>query len=147
AHADQPIALKDFDLVDAKANRKLSPLKDADGRYLGGPTDSTLMGGRWSKELAPRSDTLFWVLFDAVPAGESVRLEGPVFHNFDNLTVTQGAPPAPAPVASSAPPLQAAVLRAERADGQLHVRVRIDDPGARMSGDQVLNYADVYALD
>jgi len=50
-------------------------------------------------------------------------------------------------VASSAPSLQAAVMSAERANGQLHVRVRIDNPGDRMTGDQVLSYADVYALD
>src|SRR6185312_11658977 len=146
-HADQPIAFKDFDLVDAKANRKLFPLKDALGRYLGGPSDSAVQGGRWGKELAPRSDTLFWVLFDAAPAGDTVRLEGPVFHSFDNLTPTAGAPAAGAPVASSAPSLQAAVMSAERANGELHVRVRIDNPGDRMTGDQVLSYADVYALD
>ncbi|HLK24731.1 MAG TPA: OmpA family protein [Caulobacteraceae bacterium] len=144
--ADEPVAFKDFDLVDAKANRKLSPLKDADGRYLAGPADSTLQGGRWGKELAPRSDTLFWVLFDAIPAGDTVRLEGPLFHGFDNLAVTQQAP-SPAAVASSARPLRAMVVSAERANGVMRVRIRIDSPGGRMTGDEVLNYADVYALD
>ena len=147
AHAAAPVYFKDFDLVDAKGNRKFFPLKDASGRYLGGPANSEQQGGRWDKELAPHSDTVFWVLFDALPPGETVRLEGPLFHGFDNLTVTQTAPPAPSPVASSAPPLQAAVVGADRAQGQLHVRVRLDNPGDRTAGDAVIDYADVYALD
>ncbi len=147
AHADTPVYFKDFDLVDAKANRKFFPLKDAGGRYLGGPADSDLQGGRWDKELAARSDTVFWVLFDALPPGDTVRLEGPLFRGFDNLTITQAAPPASAPVASSAPPLQAAVVSAERADGQLHVRMRLDNPGETTAGDAVIDYANVYALD
>jgi hypothetical protein len=54
---------------------------------------------------------------------------------------------APGPVTVSAPPLTATVLAADRADGQLHVRVRIANPGEAAATGAVLNYADVHALD
>ncbi|HVN00870.1 MAG TPA: OmpA family protein [Caulobacteraceae bacterium] len=147
AHAAAPVYFKDFALIDAKANRRYSPVKDANGRYLAGPADSDQQGGRWDVQLAPHSDTLAWVLFDALPAGEVVRLEGPVVGGFDNLSIAETAPPAPGPVASSAYPLQAAVISADRAQGQLHVRVRLDNPGDANVANAVIGYADVYALD
>jgi hypothetical protein len=58
-------------IVDAKANKKYFPLKDANGHYLAGPISDWNGGGRWLVKLPPRSGTLLWVLFDAVAAGNS----------------------------------------------------------------------------
>ncbi len=134
-------------IVDAKANKKYFPLKDANGRYLAGPTSDWNGGGRWFPKLLPGSDTLLWVLFDTVPAGDTVTVDGPLFHSFDNVSVTKTPPPPGQEAISSVPPLRASVSSATRQDGQLRVRLKIVNPENRRIGSHTLFYRDVYALD
>ena len=54
------INFADISIVDAKANKKLSPLKDANGHFLAGPISDWNGGGRWFPKLMAKSDTLVW---------------------------------------------------------------------------------------
>ena len=145
--AQHPIEFGEVVLIDRKANKKYFPLKDAEGRFLAGPAESRIAGGRWDVRLVPHSDTLMWVLFDAIPGTGPVTVEGPIFHSFDGVPIAQGPPPASLDVASSLPPLRASVVSATRAEGELKVRLKITKPGGERALNRVINYSAVYALD
>jgi len=145
--AQKPLQLGEVVIIDKKANKKYFPLKDANSRFLGGPADSALNGGRWDVRLAPKSTSLLWVLFDAVSPGANVSVEGPVFHSFDNVTVSDGPPAANEELASSLPPMRASLVTATRAAGQLKVRIKVMRPSAQNPVNRPINYADVYAVD
>ena len=134
-------------VIDAKANKKLFPLKDANGHFLAGPVSDWNGGGRWFPKLPPGSDTLVWALFDAVAGSGPVTVEGPVFHSFANVAIKDGPPEPGREVASSVPPLRASVTDATRADGQLKLRIKITNPEKVRIGSHTLFYRDVYALD
>lgn len=134
-------------VIDAKANKKYFPLKDANGRYLAGPISDWNGGGRLFAKLPPQSDLLVWVLFDAIPGGGSVTVKGPLFSSFEKVALTDG-PPAPGrDVASSAPPSRASLLSATREDRQLNIRLKVVNPGAKRAEGHFVSYQDVYALD
>lgn len=137
----------DIVIVDAQANRKHFPLKDANGHFLAGPISDWNGGGRWFPKLLAKSDTLVWVLFEAVRSGATVSVEGPVFHSFGKLAATDGPPQGGLEVASSVPPLRASVVSADRSDGQLKVQLRIVNPEKTRIGSHTVFYRDVYALD
>ena len=105
-----------------------------------------LPGGRWFPRLLANSDTLIWVLFDAVSSGNPIRVEGPFFHSFADVSIANAPPPAGQNVASSVPPLRASVQSATRAQGQLKVQIKIINPGGRI-GSHTVSYRDVNALD
>jgi outer membrane protein OmpA-like peptidoglycan-associated protein len=134
-------------VIDPKANRKLFPLKDANRHFLAGPISDWNGGGRWFPKLLARSDTLVWLLFDTVPSGDAVTVEGPVIRSFANLAVSEEPPKPGEDVASSVPPLRAAITSATRADGQLKVTLRIVNPEKVRIGSHTVSYRDVYALD
>jgi outer membrane protein OmpA-like peptidoglycan-associated protein len=145
--AQKPLEYGELVIIDRKANKKYFVLKDANGQFLAGPAESQLAGGRWDVRLAPHSDTLMWALFQALPDATVVGVEGPIFHAFDNVPIAQ-TPPAPGQeLASSLPPLQASVVSADRADGQLKVRLKITSPGSQHPANRTVNYARAYALD
>jgi outer membrane protein OmpA-like peptidoglycan-associated protein len=147
ASARQALDFASIVIIDPKANKKYFALKDASGHFLAGPVSDWNGGGRWFPKLLPESDTLVWVLFDSVASGATVTVQGPIFHSFDKVAVTQ-TPPAPGQeVPSSAPPLRASLVSATRADGQLKVRVRITNSGRTPIGSHTVSYQDVYALD
>ena len=145
--AQKPIEYGELLLIDRKANKKYFVLKDAEGHFLAGPADTQLAGGRWDVRLAPHSETLMWALFQALPGAASVNVEGPVVHSFDNVPITQGPPSPGQELASSLPPLKASVLSANRAEGQLKVRLKLTSPGSQRAINRVVNYSRVYALD
>jgi outer membrane protein OmpA-like peptidoglycan-associated protein len=136
-------------IIDPKANKKYFSLKDANKHFLAGPISDWNGGGRWFPRLLPNSDTVIWLLFDAVAHGGAIRIEGPIFHSIENLTVTDAAPAPGQSVGSSVHPLQASIRSATRADGQLKVRLKIVNPEKTRirSGLPAVRYADVYALD
>lgn len=134
-------------VIDPKANKKHFALKDATDHFLAGPISDWNGGGRWFPKLEPQSDTIAWILFDAVPSGNSISLEGPLFHSMGNLAVTEGAPSPNQEMKSSLPPLQASVLSADRSLGQLKVRLKIVNPATKPVASRTVSYRDVYALD
>ena len=147
AASHQPLDFAQVVIIDPKANKKHFALKDATGHFLAGPISDWNGGGRWFPRLEPQSDTIAWMLFDAVPSGSTVSLEGPLFHSMSNLTVTEGAPSSSQELKSSVPPLQASILSADRAQGQLKVRLKVVNPGAKPVASRTVSYRDVYALD
>jgi outer membrane protein OmpA-like peptidoglycan-associated protein len=134
-------------VIDAKANKKFFPLKDANGNFLAGPISDWNGGGRWFPRLEPGSDTLVWLLFDTVSVGNPLRIEGPFFHSFSGPAVTNAPPAAGQDVTSSVPPLRASVQSATRAEGQLKVRLKIVNPASARIGSHTVSYKDAYALD
>ena len=149
AASSQAIDYSKVVVIDPKANKKYFPLKDANKHFLAGPISDWNGGGRWFPRLLPNSDTVMWVLFDAVSHGNAIRIEGPIFHSIEDVKVTE-TPPAPAQdVASTVPPLLASIRSAKRAEGQLKVRLKIINPEKKRirSGLPAVRYADVYALD
>jgi outer membrane protein OmpA-like peptidoglycan-associated protein len=134
-------------VIDPKANKKHFALKDANGHFLAGPISDWNGGGRWFPKLEAQSDTVVWMLFDAVQSGSAINVEGPLFHSMNNLAVVDGAPSNGQQVASSVPPLQASILSADRAQGQLKVRLKIVNPGKKQITSHTVSYRDVYALD
>ena len=134
-------------IVDPKANKKLFPLKDANGHFLAGPISDWNGGGRWFPKLLARSDTLVWILFDAATSGDAVTVEGPVFRSFANVAISKDPPQPGQEIASSVPPLRASVTSATRAEGQLKVQLKITNPEKARIGSHTVPYRDVYALD
>jgi len=149
AAASQAIDYSKVLVIDPKANKKYFPLKDANGHFLAGPISDWNGGGRWFPRLLPNSDTIMWVLFDAISQGDAIRLEAPVVHAFEKLSVTTEAPSQSGEVTSSVQPLRAKLQSATRAEGQLKVRLKIVNPERKRvrAGLPALRYADVYALD
>ena len=141
----QALNYADVVIVDAKANKKYFPLKDANGHYLAGPISNWGGGGQWWVKLPPRSDTLMWVLFDAVASGAKVSPQGPLIGRFDKLSVSEAGPNQKQEVGGPAG-LRATVLSAARAEGQLTVRIKLvnENTPERPSA---LAFSDVYALD
>lgn len=133
-------------IVDPKANKKHYALKDAGGHFLAGPISDWNGSGRWFPKIDPGADTLVWVLFDAVPSGSVVTVEGPLIGTFDQVAVGDAPPPSAAPV-SSVPPLQASLVSAIRAEGRLKVQLKLVNPGPKAVASHTVAYADVYALD
>jgi len=134
-------------IIDPQANKKSFPLKDANEHFLAGPVSDWNGGGRWFPKLLPNSDTLIWVLFDAVPGDHAIRIEGPFFHSFPESGVSDAAPDSHKDVASSVPPLHATLESATRADGQLKVQLKVTNPTGGRIGSHTVSYKDVYALD
>lgn len=147
AVSHQAIDYSQVVVIDPQANKKSFPLKDANEHFLAGPISDWNGGGRWFPKLLPNSDTLIWVLFDAVPNDHAIRIEGPFFHSFSESGVSDAAPDSRKDVASSVPPLRAAVESATRADGQLKVQLKVTNPGGGRIGSHTVSYKDVYALD
>jgi len=132
-------------IVDAKANKKYFPLKDANGHYLAGPISNWGDGGQWSPVLPAQSEALVWVLFDAATSGGRVSVQAPVVGRFDDLTVSE-APPDQGQEVGGPQGLRGSVLSAARAEGQLKVRVKVLNQNVPMRPSPVY-YRDVYALD
>ena len=149
AAASQAIDYSKVVVIDPKANKKYFALKDANGHFLAGPVSDWNGGGRWFPRLPPNSDTVMWVLFDAVSQGNAIRVEAPLVHSFENLRVTEAAPAQGREVASSVQPLHASVQSATRAERQLKVQLKIVNPERKRvrGGLPALRYADVYVLD
>lgn len=141
-----PIDFGQLTVVDPQAKKKHYALKDAGGHFLAGPISDWNGSGRWFPKIDPGADTLVWALFEGVPAGSTVTVEGPIVGSFDQVKVADTAPPSAEPV-SSVPPLQASVLSANRADGKLKVQLKLVNPGAKPVPSHTVVYADVYALD
>ena len=137
----------DVHLIDKRANRKQFPLKDANGHFLAGPVADWNEGGRWFLKLPRDADTTLWVLFDPVSPGASVTVEVPFLQPFTDVSVSEGPPAQGAMVPSSAPPIRARVESATRSNGQLVVRLRIENPGTTRASGPAIAYRDVYALD
>jgi outer membrane protein OmpA-like peptidoglycan-associated protein len=134
-------------LVDRKANKKRFALKDADGHYLAGPVSDWNGGGRWFPKLQPGSTTVVWVLFEAVAADSHVTVQAPVIGHFEDVAVREGPPAPGSAVPSSLAPLTATLESATRADAQLHVLLKLVNPGNRRVSGPALAFRDVYALD
>jgi len=147
AQSHQAIDYSQIVIIDAKANKKFFALKDANGHFLAGPVSDWNGGGRWYPRLLPNSDTLIWVLFDAVSSGNPIRIEGPFFHSFAEVGVAGTGPPAGQAVAGSVPPLRATVVAATRAQGQLKVQLKLVNPEGKRIASRTVSYKDVYALD
>jgi len=137
----------DVVLVDKKANRKSYALKDATGHFLAGPVADWNDGGRWFMRLAANSDTVMWVLFDAVAPGSKVTLQAPYLQPFQDVLPEEGPPPPGIQVGSDAPGVRASAISATRSEGQLTVRLKVANTGARKATGAAIRYADVYALD
>lgn len=118
-------------LIDRKANRKCYAIKDANGHYLAGPIADWNEGGRWFMRLPAEADTVMWVLYEAVAPGASLTVQAPYLQPFDNLSVMEGPPEPGVASTADAPDIRASVLSAARADGQLRIRLKIENTGNR----------------
>jgi outer membrane protein OmpA-like peptidoglycan-associated protein len=147
AASPQAIDYSQVVVIDPQANKKFFPLKDANGHFLAGPVSDWNGGGRWFPKLLPNSDTLVWLLFDAVPRDHAIRIEGPFFHSFPDTGASDAAPDSHTDVASSVPPLRASIESATRAQGQLKIQLKIVNPAGGRIGSHTVSYKDVYALD
>ena len=144
----QPIAYASAAILDAKSKKKQFVLKDARGHYLAGPTSDWNGGGRWFPHLESNQETLFWMYFDPVPAGSKVSIQVPQLQPFDDVAIQEGPGAASEASLSSAPPLQASVLSASRAQGEVKVRVKIANPGkAPVTSGRNVYYEDVSIYD
>ncbi len=146
--AGEPIAYSNVVLLDAKSRKKQFALKDAKGHYLAGPTSDWNNGGRWVPHLEPHLETLFWFYFDAVPAGSTVSIQVPQLQPFDDVVIQEGPLTAADSALSAAPLLQASVMSATRADGQVKVRLKIANPGkAPVTSGRNVYYEDAFIFD
>ncbi|MBM4315705.1 MAG: OmpA family protein [Deltaproteobacteria bacterium] len=146
AATGKPIPFGKIVLADAKAAKKYSPLKGADGRYLAGPVSDWSDGGRWFPLIPAKSEILLWVLFDAVPQGASLSIQVPLMFPFEGVAASE-QPATAKEVGSALPPLRASFVSAARSAGQLKVRLKVTHPGKQKVQGLPLRYADAYAFD
>ena len=71
--------------------RSTSPIKDANGQFVGGPIGDSIDGGRILVTLPPGQPGVLWAYFDALPAGTVVSVEVPQMFPFEDVVVTEGA--------------------------------------------------------
>ena len=133
-------------VADAKAGKKYSPLKGADGSYLAGPVSDSNDGGRWFPSIPPKAEILLWVLFDTVPQNAVLTVQVPLMFSFEEVKVSDQAVTLKE-VDSAVPPLKASLVSAVRSAGQLKVRLKISNPGKQKAKGLPLRYADTYAFD
>jgi outer membrane protein OmpA-like peptidoglycan-associated protein len=146
ARTGKPIQFSKIVVTDAKAGKKYSPLKGADGLYLAGPVSDSNDGGRWFPSLPPKSEILLWVFFDAVPSNASLTVQVPLMFAFEGVKVSE-QPLTLKEVGGAVPPLKASLVSATRSAGQLKVRLKIVNPGKAKAQGGALRYADTFAFD
>jgi outer membrane protein OmpA-like peptidoglycan-associated protein len=146
ARTSKPIQFSKITVTDAKAGKKYSPLKGADGMYLAGPISDSNDGGRWFPSIPPKSEILLWVFFDAVPPSASLTIQVPLMFAFEGVKVSE-QPMTLKEVGGAVPPLKAILVSATRSAGQLKVRLKIVNPGKEKAPGGALRYADTFAFD
>jgi outer membrane protein OmpA-like peptidoglycan-associated protein len=146
ARVSKPIQFSKIAITDAKAGKKYSPLKGADGQYLAGPISDNSDGGRWFPAIPPKSEVLLWVFFDAVPSGIGLTVQVPLMFAFEGVKVSE-QPVTLKEVGGAVPPLKASLVSATRSAGQLKVRLKIVNPGQTKAAGGALRYADTFAFD
>lgn len=139
-------------LVDNKGGKKYSILKDANGCFLAGPLSGyhycSMDGGSWWPRIPPHSEVVLWAIFNPMPPGSVLSVHSPLMFPFENLRVTEQTTPVTS-VGTSAPPIKAALIAADRANGQLRVRLKLVNPEQRKGGEEVeaISYESAYVLD
>jgi photosystem I P700 chlorophyll a apoprotein A2 len=146
ARTSKPIQFSKIVITDAKAGKKYSPLKGADGQYLAGPVSDSNEGGRWFPSIPPKSEILLWVFFEALPPSASLTVQVPLMFAFEEVMVSE-QPVTLKEVGGAVPPLKAILVSATRSPGQLKVRLKIVNPGKKKASDGALRYADTFAFD
>jgi outer membrane protein OmpA-like peptidoglycan-associated protein len=137
-------------LVDVKSKQRHSPIKDANGKFLGGPQSDESGGGRIYVKLQPGQQGVAWTYFDAVPAGTVVSVEVPQMFPFEDVTVGEGVGTLlSASAAASSPQGAVATLAsAKRADQALKARLKLAaEPGATPRLTRYFEYKYVYLFD
>jgi outer membrane protein OmpA-like peptidoglycan-associated protein len=137
-------------LVDVKSKQRHSPIKDANGKFLGGPQSDESGGGRIYVKLLPGQQGVAWTTFDAIPAGTVVSVEVPQMFPFEDVPVTEGTGAVPsASTAKSSPDGAVATLAsAKRADQALKLRLKLAaEPGASVRLTRYFEYKYVYLFD
>jgi outer membrane protein OmpA-like peptidoglycan-associated protein len=139
-------------LVDEKAGKKNSILKDANGCFLAGPFSGyhycAKDGGSWWPKIPPHSEVMLWANFNAVPAGTVLSVHSPLMFPFENIKVSEQTAPV-STVGSSVPPVKGTFVSADRSSGQLRVRLKLINPEQRKGGEdtEALQYESAYVLD
>ncbi len=139
-------------LVDDKAGKKHAVLKDANGCFLAGPFSGyhycSRDGGAWWPKIPPRSEVVVWAMYNAVPAGTVLSVHSPQMFPFENVKVSESTAPVTS-VGSSVPPVKGVLVSADRASGQLRVRLKLVNPEQRKGGEDTesLQYESAYVLD
>jgi len=127
-------------LVDPKAGKKYSILKDANGCYLAGPMSGWHYcaqedGGIWWPEIPPRSEVILCGLTSIhVLAGTEITVQSPLMFPFEQVKVVEQTTDVPS-VGSAVPPLTASLVSADRSSGQLRVRLKLVNPDRRKAGE------------
>jgi outer membrane protein OmpA-like peptidoglycan-associated protein len=114
-------------IVDVKSKKKYGPIKDADKRFIAGPINDEIGGGRIYVKLQPGEAGVAWAYFDAIPAGTVVSVEVPQMFPFEDVTVTEGPGTLTnASTAQSVPPSALATLvSAKRADQAVKAKLKL----------------------
>jgi photosystem I P700 chlorophyll a apoprotein A2 len=146
ARGTKPIQFSKIVVTNAKAGKKYSPLKGADGMYLAGPVSDSNDGGRWFPSIPPKSEVFLWVFFDAVPPTAALSIQVPLMFAFEGVKVSE-QPVTLKEVGGAVPPLKASLVSATRSAGQLKVRLKIVNPGKQKAQGGALRYADTFAFD
>ncbi len=138
-------------LVDVKSKQKHFPIKDANGRFVGGPIGDSIDGGRILVTMPPGRPAVLWAYFDALPTGTVVSVEVPQMFPFEDVAVTDGIGALlSSKVAKSTPSMVAATLvSAKRADEAVKVRLKLAaEPGVKVDmRSPYFTYANVYLFD
>jgi outer membrane protein OmpA-like peptidoglycan-associated protein len=145
-----PVSYGAIALVDAKTKQKHFALKDADGKFLGGPISDWNGGGRWWPNLSPHGEAVVWLYFEPVAPGSVVSVSVPKAFPFDDVPVSEGPSTFFQPASASSTPagLTAELVSAKRADQQLKVQLKLARGAAGPSmSDSALYFKDVFVFD
>jgi outer membrane protein OmpA-like peptidoglycan-associated protein len=138
-------------LVDVKSKQKHFPLKDAEGKLLGGPIGDEIGGGRLWLTLPTGRPGLIWAYFDALPAGTVVSVELPQMFPFEDVVVTEGPGTLLAASAAKSTPAGAVatLVSAKRADQAVKARLKLAaEPGVEVDlRSPYFQYDAVYLFD
>ena len=134
-------------LVDAQSRQKHFAMKDADGHYLAGPISDWNGGGRWFPKIARGEEARVWLFFEPLAAGSKVTVQVPLMFPFDDVVVSEAAPMSTTDAPGSMAQLNAHLVAAKRAAGQLKVQLKITNCGKTPLSGASVRYADVFIFD
>jgi outer membrane protein OmpA-like peptidoglycan-associated protein len=147
ASSSKALRYSEVVLVDARSQQKHFAMKDADGHYLAGPVSDWNGGGRWFPRIARGQEARVWLFFEPLAAASKVTVQVPLMFPFDDVTVSEGAPSSATDAQGSIGGLNAHLVAARRATGQLKLQLKITSSAQTAISGAALRYVDVFIFD
>ena len=146
--AGTAINFKDIYLIDPETDTKIFILKDANGKFLGGPVSDFNDGGRWWVKVPSRGKTILWAMFPCVSEDAAlIDVVIPEIFPFEGIEVNSGVFERMNTHETNLFPAEATLISARRSSGAVSARMRlVNESDIKVEGG-ALWYKDAYLYD